>query len=127
LPWPSTARAEELVERELAVEDVAAHEAEFPLEVQRREEAARDDASPEIRGEAVDVIDDRVGRPLALRIPCALAGKSVAEMLAEEARDMGPGGRKGLVDRARNEHLDDGLARPPLLAGDGVRAIHVGQ
>src|SRR5258708_29880165 len=67
-------RAEKLVQRELAVEDVATHEPEFALEIERRQDSPSQHRRLEVGREAVHVIDDGVGGALALRIPGSAAG-----------------------------------------------------
>src|SRR5206468_11330734 len=75
--------AAQLVEAHLAVEDVAADQAEAALEVERGV-----DLPPEHRlGKAWRVRihggDDRVGRFLALAVPAPSRSQIIAEMLAE--------------------------------------------
>src|SRR5688500_1047225 len=87
---------EELVEPHLAVEDVAADQAEAALEIERRQRQPADDAGGEARRVAVDMADDGVGRLLAPRVPAPrdLEG----EMLAEQAGDMGAGRSEAVVE-----------------------------
>jgi hypothetical protein len=56
------ARGPQLVERHVAVHDVASDEPELALEVDRRERHDADDRLLEAGREAVDGIDDQVGR-----------------------------------------------------------------
>src|SRR3954469_3435549 len=77
-------RAEQLVEAHLAVEDIAADQAEAPLEVQRRMDLPAQHRLGEARRVTVDRRDDRVRGPLTLRIPATPTAEVVAEMLAEE-------------------------------------------
>src|SRR5687767_14791658 len=77
---------EELVEAHLAVEDVAADQAEAALEIERRQRQPADDAGGEARRKTVDMADDRVGRFVAPRVPPAR--HVIGEMLAEQAGDM---------------------------------------
>src|SRR4029079_7603068 len=109
-------RAEKLVQRELSVKYVTSDEAELAFEVERRVEAAPDDLGPEVGCELVHMFDHRVGGLLALVVPLASVRKRIAEVLAEEARHVLSGRCERLVHRARDQHLDDGLARPALLA-----------
>src|SRR5258706_4801521 len=94
------ARAEELVQAELAVEDVAAHEAKFALEIEGRECALAEDRRAEVGREAAHLVDRRVGRALALLVPLAARGKRIAEVLAEEASHVLAGRCQRIVDGA---------------------------
>src|SRR5438876_211826 len=67
----------------------------------------------------------RAGRALALVVPAAAVWQLIAEVLAEEARDMRALRRERVVHRAWDQHLHDRLARPALLARGRVCAIHV--
>src|SRR5687767_10964665 len=71
----------ELVEAHLAVEDVAADQAEAALEIERRQRQPADDAGGEARRKTVDMGNDRIGGFIAARVPAA--GNLVGEMLAE--------------------------------------------
>src|SRR5215472_15762984 len=82
------ARGVELVEGEGAVEDVAAQEAEVALEVEGGEDLAGEDALPEVRGVAVDGVDDRVGGGFLRVVPGLAIGQGRVEVLAEEAGDV---------------------------------------
>src|SRR5882762_2009202 len=118
-------RREELVERQRAVEDVPADHAEVALVVERREDFSREDARLEVRCVAVDGFDDGVCGGFSYIVPAASPGQHRVEMLAEEARDMFSRRRETGVDGARNQHLDDGLARVALRASVEVGALHV--
>jgi hypothetical protein len=65
-----------------------------------------------------------VGGALALLVPRPAGRQRVAEVLAEEARDVAAGGRERIVDRARDQHLHDRLLRPARRARAGVGAVH---
>src|SRR5260221_121027 len=67
---------EQLVERERAVKDVPADEAELALEVERRKYLAREDARLEIRRVTVHRFDDGVGGGFALVVPAAAAARA---------------------------------------------------
>src|SRR5213592_3784077 len=118
-------RRKKLVERERAVEDVPADHAEVALEVERREDFSREDARLEIRCVAVDGFDDGVCGGFSYIVPAASPGQHRVEVLAEKARDVFSRRRETGVDGARNQHLDDGLARVALRAGVEVGALHV--
>src|SRR5688572_26767732 len=76
----------ELIEPDLAVEDVAAGQAEAPLEVERRQRQTAEHRGGEAGRVSVDGGDDVIRRFLAARVPAAL--HFIREMLAEEAGDM---------------------------------------
>src|SRR3569623_2462649 len=83
----------ELIERHVAVHDVAVDQAELPLEPLGTEDHPAEDRRPESRRVALDRVDDRVGSLVFLQIPVAPVGKLRREMLAEQARNLtaGPG------------------------------------
>ena len=56
---------EQLLEAQLALEDVALGQAHRPLDVERREDLAADDDVPDVRRELGDPVDDRVAERLA--------------------------------------------------------------
>src|SRR5262245_63765906 len=81
-------RPEQLVERQGAMEDVAAGEAEHLLEVEGAERLAADDARLEPWCVAVDRLDHQIGHALAMVAPRRAVGQLRRDMLAEQARDM---------------------------------------
>src|SRR5260221_2160033 len=116
---------EQLVERERAVKDVPADEAELALEVERRKYLAREDARLEIRRVTVHRFDDGVGGGIALVVPAAAAGQDRIEVLAEEARYVFSLRCEARIDGARDQHLDEGLARESGGARVEVGALHI--
>ena len=108
--------AEQLVEAHLAVENVAADQAEAALEVERRMDLPADHRLGEARRVGIDRRDDRVGRFLALLVPAPPGPEVVAEMLAEQRRDMLALGREARVQGRRDQHLDDRLLRPAVVS-----------
>ena len=60
---------EELLERELALEDVAFRQAPLALQIERRDDLPVQDDVPQIRRELRQRVDDRVAERLALRVP----------------------------------------------------------
>src|SRR4051794_12801320 len=64
-------RAEQLVESHLAVEDVAADQAEAALEIERGMDLAADHGFGEARRMRIDGRDDLVGGLVALVVPAA--------------------------------------------------------
>ena len=107
-------RAEQLVEPHLAVENVAADQPEAALEVERRMDLPPEHRAWQPRRMAVDRGDDRVRRFLALVVPAPSRPEIVAEMLAEQARDMLALGREARVERRGDQHLDDRLLGPAV-------------
>src|SRR5262245_25358292 len=111
--WP---RPEELVKRQRAVEDIAADEPERLLEIERAQGLASDHARLEARRIALDRVDHQVGNLVAMRVPGAALRQRRRDVLAEQARDMGALGGKRVVEGRGDQHLDDRLAAPALLA-----------
>ena len=62
---------EQLLERELALEDVALGEAGRPLDVERCHHLAMEDLRGQVRRELGDPVDHRVAERLALVVPAA--------------------------------------------------------
>src|ERR1044071_5202418 len=116
-------RRPDLVERELPVEDVAAGETEFPLEVRGRERAMADDARAEARRVRLDDVEDALHRLALSRLP--VGGR--IEVLAEETRHVRAFRRQAVVERARDHHLDDRRPGDALGAGIEVRPVHVAE
>src|SRR4051794_36757390 len=59
---------EQLIERQRAMENVAAGETEYPFEVERAQHLAAEHAVLETRGIAIDSVDHQVGYRLAMRV-----------------------------------------------------------
>src|SRR5437868_5154169 len=93
------ARAEQLIEPHLAMENVAADEAEAAFEIERRMDLATDDRLSEARCMVIDGRDDRVGGLFALLVPAAAAAEIESEMLAEQRRDVLALGREAGIQR----------------------------
>src|SRR5690349_9892478 len=66
---------EQLVERECAMEDVAADQTEGLLEIERAQRLAADDARLEARGVTVDRVDHQVGYLFTMIAPRAAVRK----------------------------------------------------
>src|SRR5258706_1005927 len=96
-------RREELVERERAVEDVPADQAEVALEVERREDFAGEYASLEVRRVTVHRVHHRVGCSVFHVVPALPVRQDRIEVLAEEARDVLSGRRETRIDGARDQ------------------------
>src|SRR5436305_10689328 len=88
------ARAEQLVEAHLAMENVAADQPEAALEIERRVDLPADYRLREAWRVAIDHCDDGVCGLLALLVPASAGPEIVTEMLAEQARDMAALGRQ---------------------------------
>src|SRR6267154_5874338 len=108
------AGGKELVERQRSVKDVTPDHAEIALEIERREDLAREDARLEVRGVAVHRFDDGVGGCFLGIVPAASPGQHRVEVLAEKARHVFSRRREARIHGARDQHLDDGLARVAL-------------
>ncbi len=67
-------RRPQLIQRHVAVHDVAADQAELPLQVQGREDHAPQDRRLEVRRPVVDCVDDQVGDLFAVFVPRAALG-----------------------------------------------------
>ena len=118
--------AEQLVEAHLAVEDVAADQAEAPLEVERRMDLPPEHRLGEARRMRIDRRDDLVRRLLALLVPAAPGPEIVAEMLAEQAtRHACP---LGASDGSSVEGISIsmiGCFAQPFTAASSIGAVHV--
>ena len=109
------------------MEDVAAGQAEFALEVRRRQHLPCDDRRAEVGGDLRHGIDRRVGCSLLVIGPVAALRQRLVEVLAEQARHVHAGRRERGVDGRRDPHLDGRLARPRAALGVVVGAIEVGE
>jgi len=61
--------AEQLIQRQPPVKDIAAHQTESPLEVQRRQRHPSQNARLEARCPAIDRVDHQIGDGLAMVVP----------------------------------------------------------
>jgi hypothetical protein len=118
--------AEQLVEAHLAVEDVAADQAEAALEVERRVDLPAEHRLARSRARGVDGGDDASAPSRAPRPSCA-PGKIVAEMLAEQATRHACPWAQGPGRASRDQHLDDRLLGPAVALRVEIRAVHVGE
>jgi hypothetical protein len=78
-------RAEQLVECQRAVKDIAADETESAFQVEWRQSDGADDAGFEVRRVRIDRVDDQARRVRLRCVPVPAIGQLVAEMLAEAA------------------------------------------
>src|SRR5580765_4143851 len=114
------ARGPELVERKLAMENVAADKTKLALEILGRKRAVTNHARPKARRVRLDHFEDALHRLALARLPI---GGGI-EVLAEKARDVRAFRRKAIVERARDHHLDDRPARDALRPRIEVGAVH---
>jgi hypothetical protein len=80
------------------VEDVAAHEAEGALQIERTHDLTAEDRRLEIRRIGVDRVDHEVGHRLAVLVPRCAIGKLGGDVLAEEAGDVHPARRQAVIN-----------------------------
>ena len=113
-------RGIELIERHVAVEDVATDQPELAFEVERRVDLAGDDARLEVGRMLRDGIDDMVGDLFAHIVPRPPVRQPRLELLAEQAGDMLARRREAVIDRGRQLHLDDRGLRPAEVARASV-------
>ena len=114
---------EKLVQRQGPMKDVAAEQAELPLEIQRGQRLAADHARRKARRVGIDGRDHQVGNFIAAIVPRAAIAQARRDVLAEQAGDMAAGRRQAVVQGRGDQHLDDRLARDALQARVGERAI----
>src|SRR6266851_2600843 len=117
----------QLVERERAMKDVPADEAELAFQVERREDLAGEDALLEIRGAAVDRLNDDICRGFLLFVPAVGPRQHGIEMLAEEARNVRTRWSEPGIDGGGDQHLDDGFTRKAFGTRIEIRALHVAE
>ena len=98
---------EQLLERQLALEDVALGETHGALDVERRQHLAVQDQAPDVRRPFGEGVDDGVAEGLALLVPGAL-GQLVRRVLDEAAHDVLAGRRHARVDQGGDDHVDIG-------------------
>ena len=120
-------RAVELIEAELAVEDVAADERELSLHIERRKDHPSKYGRTEIRRIARHRVDHDIGDFFATIVPARSIGQLRRDMLAEQARDMLALRRQAVVEHALNMHLDHRLLRPAGAARVGVGLVQIFQ
>ena len=114
---------EELLESQLALEDVAFREPEVALEVERREDLPVLDDVLDVRRVLGDRVDDRVAEGLALLVPVAL--EVVGRVLHEARHDVLAGRSEGGVRQGRDDHVDVGTPGEAAVLGVVVGALHV--
>ena len=118
-------RREQLVQTQSAVRDIAAHETENALHIERAHGCARYHRSLESGRETLDRIEHQIGDFVAMRVPGFSAGQFGRDVLAEQTRDMFAGGSQRIVDERRDQHLHDGRLRPAERTRVRISALHV--
>src|SRR5215204_1977124 len=103
-------RPEQLVERQGAVKDVAAGQAEHLLEIERRQRLVAEHARLKPGSVAIDRIDHQIGHRVAMLIPGTAVRQFGGNVLAEQAGDVRAVRRQCVVEGRWDQHLDDGLA-----------------
>src|SRR6185369_456901 len=117
---------EELLERQLALEDVALGQPGRPFDIERGLNVAVKDDVADVRGELGDPVDDGVTERLALVIPRPELGRQlVRRVLDEAADDVLAGRRHRRVDQGRDDHVDVGLAAEVPVLRVVVGGLHV--
>ena len=119
------AGAEQLVEAQLAVEDVAVQQAEAPLQVERREHLPAQHAGLEVGGVRRHRVDHHVGELVLGRVPAAPIRQLRRHVLHEQAGHMPACGCQRGVERRGNQHLHHRLARPAVGARIEIGPLQV--
>src|SRR6266540_6158667 len=98
---------EELLEAELALEDVALGQAKAALDVERGEHLAVEDDVANVRGDLGDPVDDGVPKRLAIVVPRTETRVEVIWRVLDEAADHVLAGRRHRrINERRNDHVD---------------------
>src|SRR5260221_574849 len=111
-PFQQRPRDEQLIERQLAVKNVAAGQSVGPLEIERRDHLAGEDRGSEAWRVALDRARGGVAKTIALRVPIAL---EVIRRVLDVRRDdvLTLGGERRIGNR-RDGRLD------PRLVGEAA-------
>ena len=120
-------RREQLVERQRAMKDVAAEQAEIPLEIERRQNLAADHACREARRILSTVAIIRSATSSRWSSHDAPSGNCGATCWQNRLATCWPGGRKRVVERRGDQHLHHRLAAPAVRAGVVPGAVHVAE
>ena len=119
------AQEEQLLERQLALEDVAFRQAEVALDVERRQHLPVQDDVLDVRRVLRDRVDDRVAERLAVLVPAALFLQVIRRVLHEARHHVLARRRDRRIGQARDHHVDVGLARVAPVLRLVVGALHV--
>ena len=115
---------EQLLGRELAVEDVAADEVVVVLHLVRADHLAVQDRLLEVRGELVVPVDD----PVRVRVELfgvRLLGPRVRHPLREQRHDVRALGAERAIEDARDAAVRERARRGPTLTGVDERLLEV--
>ena len=123
-PAGNGAKEKKLLEGEFALENVALREAEFALEVERREDLAAGDDFFDVGGMLGDGVDDGIAEGFALLVPGAF-GKFVWRVLNEAGHHVLAGRRDARIGEAGDDDIDVGFARKIAVLRVVVGALHV--
>src|SRR5277367_655396 len=104
------AKKKELLERQLALENVSLRQAKFTLEVERRENLAAGDNFFDVGSMLGDGVDDSVAEGFALIVPGAL-GEFVRRVLNEAGHHMLAGRCNAWICQAGDYHINVGPTR----------------
>ena len=115
---------EELVERLLAVEDVAAAQAECRLDVRRSENLPMHDERTEIRGKFNEGLLDALRQPLARGVPIT-PFQLVGRVLDVDRHHVSALGSERRIGDGRYGHVEDGARREPSVLGRVEGALQV--
>src|SRR5258708_5455491 len=118
------AKKKELLERKLALKNIALREPEFALEIKRGEDLAADDDVFDIGRVLGDGADHVVAESFFLIVPGAL-GKFVRRVLHEAGEHVFAGRRDAGISDTGNDHVDVGPARQTAVLGVVVSALHI--
>ncbi len=123
-PLRRGAHEENLVQKQFAVEDVAAGDARDALDVDRRDDLLADDGAADVGRVTLERGDDRLGEGFFFGIVPA-AFEIVGRVLHEAGSHMLPGRGHVRVDHRREDHVDVRLARKLAVLGVVVGALDV--
>ena len=123
-PAEQRARDEQLIERQLAVEDVAAGQAVRALEVERRDHLARDDRRVEARRVLRDRARRRGAEAIALGVPGACRAGDTARTARTRRRRAAPAGASdGSAIDGIVSSIHGSSAKPPYFAASNARSM----
>src|SRR5208283_5357996 len=102
-------------------------EAELAFEIERTQYLATDYARGEAGRVALDRRDHQVGDSVAALVPRLAVRQLRRDVLAEQAGHMRARRRQAVVERGRDQHLDDRLAANAEIARVPIGAVHVAE
>src|SRR5215471_18661746 len=121
-PARHRAHEEELLEHQVAVEDVALGEAVGALEIERRQHLPGLDRARDVRRVTRDRPDDAVSELLAALVP-ASPREAVGDVLHEARHDVFAARRQAVVDVRGDDAVDPQIVRDLSPRGGGVGAL----